>query len=87
LIPAEGKGRWSSVSLKPAWSTDRVPGQPGRATQKNPVLENKKKKKEIINNNNNKQERLLLFFHSNIFLPLSSFCLPLFHFKKISELT
>ena len=29
LIPAfKGRDRWISVSLRPAWSTDRVPGLP-----------------------------------------------------------
>lgn len=29
LIPALGKQRQVDVSLRPAWSTDEVPGQPG----------------------------------------------------------
>jgi hypothetical protein len=31
------RGRWISVSLKPTWSTKRVPGQPVLFTQRNPV--------------------------------------------------
>ena len=40
-----------SLSLRPNWSTKQVPGQPGRATQKNHDLKNKKreKKKETSN--------------------------------------
>jgi hypothetical protein len=29
LIPAFGRQRWISVSLRSAWSTGQIPGQPG----------------------------------------------------------
>ena len=36
-----------SLSLRPAWSTEQVPGQ-FRATQGNPVLENKKQQQKHL---------------------------------------
>jgi hypothetical protein len=33
------------LSSRPAWSTEWVPGQPARATQRNPVSKTKKKRK------------------------------------------
>jgi hypothetical protein len=43
-----GRGRWISVSLKPAWSTERILGQPGphgeTLSQKNKTKQTNKKK-------------------------------------------
>jgi hypothetical protein len=41
------------LSLRPAWSTKWVPGQP-RATQRNPVSKNKKQKQKQNKNNTKK---------------------------------
>jgi hypothetical protein len=49
LIPAEA-GRF--LSSRPAWSTERVPGQPGLY----PVSKNKTKPNKTKPNNNNKKE-------------------------------
>jgi hypothetical protein len=41
-----GKSRWISVNLRPAWSTERVPEQPG-LYRETLFLKTKKEKKEI----------------------------------------
>jgi hypothetical protein len=46
------------LSLRPAWSTEQVPGQPG--LQRNPVLKNKQTKKFI------KQAVLFLFYKQRV---------------------
>jgi len=51
----EGKGRQISMSLRPAWFTERVPRQPGphrenlseKTKQNKQIDKNKKEKKEI----------------------------------------
>jgi hypothetical protein len=37
-----------SLSLRPALSTDQVPGQPGLAIERNTVLKSQKKKKKAL---------------------------------------
>jgi hypothetical protein len=44
------RGKWISVNLKPAWSTDQIPGQPGLHSDtlflKNKNKTNKRKRKK-----------------------------------------
>ena len=39
------RGRWISLSSRPAWSTEKVPGQPG-LHKENPVLKQRNKPKK-----------------------------------------
>ena len=43
ILLLEGKGRWVSLSSRPAWSSEQAPGQPGIHRE---ALSQKKKKKK-----------------------------------------